>query len=113
MPRRADIDPLEIPRRNLPDLMLIDVLHDPERYRYRLVGTRVVAPAPRIARESSSIRCCSSRTTPSRSSSIGASSRPASRSIRWSRSGTTSSARPIRSIACCSRSRRTTGRSTC
>jgi hypothetical protein len=37
MPRRADIDPGEIPKL-LPDIMLIDVL--PEgRYRYRLIGT--------------------------------------------------------------------------
>lgn len=37
MPRRADIDPTEIPKL-LPDVMLIDVL--PEgRYRYRLIGT--------------------------------------------------------------------------
>jgi hypothetical protein len=43
MPSRRDIDPLEIPRKHLPDLMLIDVLHDPVRFHYRLVGTRVVA----------------------------------------------------------------------
>jgi hypothetical protein len=37
MPRRADIDPTEIPKL-LPDVMLVDVL--PEgRYRYRLIGT--------------------------------------------------------------------------
>lgn len=42
MPARKDLDPLQIPRR-LPNLMLIDVTHDPLRFRYRLIGTRVVA----------------------------------------------------------------------
>lgn len=42
MPARTDVDPLQVPRRYLPNLMLIDVLHDPRRYRYRLVGTNVV-----------------------------------------------------------------------
>ena len=42
MPARSDIDPLRIPR-HLPDLMLIDVLHDPRRFRYRLIGTRIVS----------------------------------------------------------------------
>ena len=37
MPRRADIDPTEIPRL-LPDIMLVEVLAD-GRYRYRLIGT--------------------------------------------------------------------------
>lgn len=37
MPRRADIDPAEIPRL-LRDIMLVDVLPD-GRYRYRLIGT--------------------------------------------------------------------------
>ena len=37
MPRRADIDPTEIPRL-LPDVMLVDVLPC-GRYRYRLIGT--------------------------------------------------------------------------
>src|SRR5690349_11409017 len=41
MPRRADIEPVEIPRL-LPDVMLVDVL--PEgRYRYRLIGTENTA----------------------------------------------------------------------
>jgi hypothetical protein len=40
-PRRADIDPpLDIPDL-LPILTLVDVLHDPLRFRYRLVGTAV------------------------------------------------------------------------
>jgi len=37
MPRRADIDPIEIPQL-LPDVMLVDVLPQ-GRYRYRLIGT--------------------------------------------------------------------------
>ena len=37
MPRRADIDPIEIPKL-LPDVMLVDVLPQ-GRYRYRLIGT--------------------------------------------------------------------------
>lgn len=37
MPRRADIDPTEIPKL-LKDVMLVDVLPD-GRYRYRLIGT--------------------------------------------------------------------------
>ena len=37
MPRRADIDPIEIPKL-LPDVMLVDVLPH-GRYRYRLIGT--------------------------------------------------------------------------
>ena len=42
MPSRKDIDPLQIPPKFLPNLMLIDVLHEPRRYRYRLIGTHVV-----------------------------------------------------------------------
>ena len=42
MPSRKDIDPLQIPPGYLPNLMLIDVFHEPRRYRYRLVGTTVV-----------------------------------------------------------------------
>lgn len=37
MPRRADLDPIEIPKL-LPHVMLVDVL-GPGRYRYRLIGT--------------------------------------------------------------------------
>jgi len=40
MPRRADIDPTEIPKL-LPDVMLVDVTPD-GRYRYRLIGTENV-----------------------------------------------------------------------
>ena len=42
MPSRKDIDPLHIPPAYLPDLMLVEVLQDPRRYRYRLIGTHVV-----------------------------------------------------------------------
>jgi len=41
MPSRQDIEPTEIPRL-LRNVMLIDVLHDPARFRYRLIGTNVV-----------------------------------------------------------------------
>lgn len=41
MPARKDIDPTRVPR-HLPNLMLIDVLQDPRRFRYRLVGSRIV-----------------------------------------------------------------------
>jgi hypothetical protein len=41
LPRRADIDPGEIPRL-MPNLMIVDIEHDPFRVRYRLVGTRIV-----------------------------------------------------------------------
>jgi hypothetical protein len=39
MPRRADIDPLDIPRRLLPFLSIVEVVPDARRYIYRLVGT--------------------------------------------------------------------------
>ena len=42
MPSRKDVDPVQIPK-HLPNLMLVDVLRDPLRFRYRLIGTRVVA----------------------------------------------------------------------
>jgi hypothetical protein len=42
MPSRRDLDPLQIPPGYLPDLMLIDVLAEPLRLRYRLIGTHVV-----------------------------------------------------------------------
>jgi hypothetical protein len=41
MPRRADLDPVEIPT-HLPDVLLIDVLGGGADFRYRLVGTRIV-----------------------------------------------------------------------
>ncbi len=43
-PARRDIDPLDIPY-VLGNLMLVDVLHDPERFRVRLHGTAMVARA--------------------------------------------------------------------
>lgn len=42
MPSRRDLDPLQIPAAYLPDLMLIDVVHEPLRLKYRLIGTHVV-----------------------------------------------------------------------
>lgn len=39
MPRRADIDPAELPPRLLPCLSIVDVVDDERRYVYRLVGT--------------------------------------------------------------------------
>jgi hypothetical protein len=39
MPRRADLDPSEIPPRLLPCISLVDVVSDERRYVYRLVGT--------------------------------------------------------------------------
>ena len=42
MPARRDLDPSEIPQL-LPYLILTDVLHDPPDFRYRLIGTQVVA----------------------------------------------------------------------
>ncbi len=41
MPARKDMDPTQMPR-HLPNLMLVDVLHQPRRYRYRLVGSCIV-----------------------------------------------------------------------
>jgi hypothetical protein len=41
MPRRPDIDPVEMVR-FLPALMIVDVVADDRRYVYRLVGTREV-----------------------------------------------------------------------
>jgi hypothetical protein len=41
VPARADFDPVDV-RELLPNLMMLDVLGDPVRLRYRLVGTRVV-----------------------------------------------------------------------
>jgi PAS domain len=41
VPSRSDIDPVDV-RELLPNLMMVDMLGDPVRFRYRLVGTRVV-----------------------------------------------------------------------
>src|SRR5277367_3870617 len=42
MPCKRDIDPTEIPPKILPNLQIIDVIEDGARFRYRLIGTRVV-----------------------------------------------------------------------
>jgi hypothetical protein len=42
MPARRDLDPLQAPRGFLPNIMLIDYLHDQRRYRYRLVGSNII-----------------------------------------------------------------------
>lgn len=42
MPSRKDIDPVQVPRGFLPNIMLIDVLHDQRRYRYRLIGSNIL-----------------------------------------------------------------------
>jgi hypothetical protein len=39
MPMRSDIDPITIPRRALPGISIVEVVHDDRRYVYRLVGT--------------------------------------------------------------------------
>ncbi len=41
LPRRADIDPIDIPRL-MPNLLIVDLEQNPFRVRYRLVGTHVV-----------------------------------------------------------------------
>lgn len=41
VPSRSDVDPVDV-RELLPNLMMIDMVGDPVRFRYRLVGTRVV-----------------------------------------------------------------------
>ncbi|GAB4371965.1 MAG: hypothetical protein Kow00114_33180 [Kiloniellaceae bacterium] len=41
IPRRADIDPVEIPKL-VPNLLIADIEHEPFRVKYRLVGTNVV-----------------------------------------------------------------------
>jgi hypothetical protein len=46
MPARRDLDPLDIPHL-LPWLMLTDVLRNPLDFRYRLIGTGIVARSRR------------------------------------------------------------------
>lgn len=41
VPSRSDIDPVDV-RELLPNLLMIDMFGDPIRFRFRLVGTRVV-----------------------------------------------------------------------
>lgn len=43
MPARADMDPVELPRKLLPNLLLVAVEENPRRFRYRLVGTELTA----------------------------------------------------------------------
>ena len=40
MPSRADLDPADL-KPHLPQIVLLDVVQDPLRFRYRLVGTEV------------------------------------------------------------------------
>jgi hypothetical protein len=42
MPRRRDIDPVEIPRRLLPNLQITELVDGGKRIRYRLAGTAIV-----------------------------------------------------------------------
>ncbi len=46
LPARAAIDPLDIPRL-LPFLFLVDVERDPQRFRFRLIGTQICTWAGR------------------------------------------------------------------
>lgn len=41
LPARADIDPAEL-KSFLPDIFMIDVVGEPRRFRYRLIGTKIV-----------------------------------------------------------------------
>ena len=41
MPARTDIDPMDMPRHLLPNILLIQVFHDPLRFYYRLMGTAI------------------------------------------------------------------------
>jgi hypothetical protein len=41
MPARADFDPITLPRALLPNMILLEVYQQPQRFRYRLMGTAV------------------------------------------------------------------------
>lgn len=41
MPSRADIDPVDMPWKLLPHIVLVDVLMSPRRFRYRVMGTEI------------------------------------------------------------------------
>lgn len=41
MPRRADIDPFELPRVYMPYLWIVEVLPDTNDFRFRLLGTAI------------------------------------------------------------------------
>jgi hypothetical protein len=43
LPSRADVDPIELPF-VLADLLLVDVLRVPLRFRYRLIGSNIILP---------------------------------------------------------------------
>lgn len=43
MPSRADIDPVDMPRKLLPHIVLVDVLASPLRFRYRVMGTAITS----------------------------------------------------------------------
>jgi hypothetical protein len=49
MPRRADIDPLELPPQHMPYLSILDVLPDTDDFRFRLLGTGITE---RLGRDS-------------------------------------------------------------
>ncbi len=42
MPRKRDIDPIELPPKLLPNIQIIEVIDGGARFRYRLVGTASV-----------------------------------------------------------------------
>jgi hypothetical protein len=48
LPTRAQIDPIELPR-HLGHLLLVDVLREPLRLKYRLIGSAITAVAGRDA----------------------------------------------------------------
>ena len=48
MPTRADINPFDL-KAHLGDLFLVDVEREPQRFRYRLVGTRITHAVQRDA----------------------------------------------------------------
>ena len=43
MPARLEIDPAELPAPMLPYVFMVDLSGDPPRWRYRLIGTEIVA----------------------------------------------------------------------
>src|SRR5215469_11693694 len=49
MPRRADIDPLDLPPQHMPYLSIIEVLPDTDDFRFRLLGTGITG---RMGRDS-------------------------------------------------------------
>ena len=49
MPRRADIDPLDLPPQHMPYLSIVEVLPDTDDFRFRLLGTGITG---RMGRDS-------------------------------------------------------------